>query len=146
MADDDEAQLRRFAALMLDLRPFWPKVVPKFIEWMRKQFESEGEYLGAPWAPLSPAYAARKAVLRPGRSILIFDGNLRKAASQPQRDAKPRDLTLTINDPKAAWHQEGTPRMPARPLIPEQGMALMERDLNQLMEEYVNEMASRLGL
>lgn len=117
--DDEDAQkhIRRVAALLIDLRPFWPKVVPIFIGWMRAQFETEGEFAGNHWAPLSPAYAAYKAIRFPGKGILIAHGDLRKAASNPRRNASRQSLTLTIVDPKIQYHQEGTDRMPARPLL-----------------------------
>jgi hypothetical protein len=68
------------------------------------------------------AYAAEKARTHPGRTILIREGNLRRAASEPRREATPRTLTLWIDDENVAgYHQDGTDRMPARPLIPENG-------------------------
>lgn len=44
----------------------------------RTIFASEGPG----WQPLSPAYAKRKAKLRPGRKILTFDGTMRDAFSR----------------------------------------------------------------
>ena len=155
---DDErlkSQLRAFASLMLDLRPFWPRVVPLFIGWMREQFETEGAYFGTPWAPLSPAYAARKAVTHPGRGLLVADGDLRRESSAPGRKATPTSLTLTIRwrkskgrrralDPR--WHQLGTDRMPARPLLSEVLPPDAQLELEQAADEYVTEMAQRVGL
>jgi hypothetical protein len=152
--DDDERGLQRLGALLLDLRPFWPKVVPIFVGWMRRQFETEGAWAGHPWAPLSPAYAARKArMYGPGKGILVAEGDLRKAASFPIRHATPTSLTLEIDwarykgeDVRLSWHQHGTERMPARPLlfdfVPPEG----KMELDEAADEYAEEMIRRAGL
>ena len=151
--DEMKARLRAFASLLLDLRPFWPKVIPLFIGWEAEQFASEGAYWGTPWAPLSPEYAARKAITHPGKGILIADGDLRRGASLPARRATRTSLTLTITwrkkkraamDP--GWHQYGTKNMPARPLL---GPVLPPRaqlELDNAANEYIEEMARRVGL
>ena len=97
--------------------PFWPSVVPVFIQWMKQQFETEGEFGGHKWARLSPSYAAWKAVHYPTRGILYAEGDLRQAASRPTRRVTPSTLTMTISDPKIQYHEKGTPHMPARPLL-----------------------------
>lgn len=114
---ESEVKTARLAVMMSDFRPWWPLLVPLFIDWMRRQFETEGEFGGHAWAPLSPNYAAYKAVVYPGKGILIAEGDLRRAASSPSRLMTPTELILTIEDPKVVFHQEGTPFMPARPLL-----------------------------
>lgn len=167
MADDWEAKfhdevykakLRAFSSLLLDLRPFWPRVVPLFVSWMQRQFESEGRFWNTPWAPLSPEYAARKAVTHPGKGILVADGDLRREASTPARRVTRTSLTLTIRWRKPArrgrtrmrldprWHQLGTQRMPARPLLSQLLPLEAQMELEQLGEQYVEEMAQRVGL
>jgi hypothetical protein len=145
----DEAYQRKLAQLELfleDLRPMWPLFVPMFIGWMGAQFSSEGGWGGQAWAPLSPAYAAWKSQHYPGKSILIREGDLRQAASQPRREATPRTLTLWIDDPKAGYHQEGTDDMPARPLFPSPLPAAARRDVDTAAREYVSTLVRRLGL
>lgn len=145
----DDAYRKKLAQLELfleDLRPFWPLLVPVFIGWMRSQFESEGVWGGQQWAPLSPAYAIEKARTHPGRTILIRDGAMRRAASQPRREATPRTLVLWIDDPKAPYHEEGTDRMPARPLIPEPLPTSALRDVDLAAGEYVSTLIRRLQL
>ena len=145
----DEELRRKLAQLELqleDLRGFWPLLVPVFIGWMGAQFASEGGWGGHVWAPLSPAYAVYKAANYPGRSILIREGGLRRAASEPRREATPRTLTLTIDDPVSVYHQEGTDRMPARPLIPEPLPPAALRDIDEAATEYVNVLVRNLGL
>jgi PAS domain-containing protein len=93
---------------------------------------------GQSWTPLSPAYAVEKARTDPGRSILIREGDMRRAASQPRRESTPRTLTLWIDDPKAPLHQEGSDRLPARPLIPDPLPVSARRDIDHAAEEYVS--------
>lgn len=143
---ENERALRGFAAAMTDLRPFWPLVIPLFIQWMRQQFESEGAWGGDPWAQLDPDYAAYKAERHPGKGILIAEGDLRQAASRPARTVTPRSLTLTIIDPKVEFHQGGTDKMPARPVIPAALPAQADRQLTEVANLYVRENLVRFGL
>lgn len=129
-----------------DLRTFWPLLVPVFIGWMGAQFSTEGGFGGQAWAPLSPQYAAWKSTHYPGRTILIRDGALRRAASEPRREATPRTLTLWIDDDVAGYHQDGTDRMPARPLIPEPLPQSAIRDIDDAAHEYVSTLVRNLGL
>jgi len=155
--DDAEkkAQLRAFASLILDLRPFWPRVVPLFIGWEAEQYASEGAFWGTPWAPLSPEYAARKAITHPGRGLLVADGDLRRGVSEPARRATRTSLTLTIKWRKKGkrrtldpgWHQFGnTQGMPARPLLGPVLPPSAQLELDRVSEEYIEEMAHRVGL
>jgi hypothetical protein len=112
-----------------DLRPWlWPTIIPLFIGWMREQFATEGEFGGARWEPLSEQYRLWKEAHYPNRGILYATGDLRKAASLPKRRATPTMLELTVDDSGYAhgrgearavlpYHQDGTDRMPARPLL-----------------------------
>ena len=150
---ENRAKLNQLAILMLDLRPFWPKVVPLFIGWMREQFRTEGRYFNTPWRPLSPAYAAWKQRHYPGRGILIAEGDLRRGASLPERRATPRSLTLTIRWDKGGqtldpnWHQRGnTQGMPARPLLSRTLPFEALEELRQAEEDYIEEMVQRVGL
>lgn len=140
-----EKLANQMASLLLDLRPFWPKIVPLFVQWQAAQFATEGGFMGDPWAPLSPRYAEWKAAHYPGKPILQAEGDLRRAASAPLRDATPTSLTLTIADDKAGWHQEGTARMPARPLMYEiSAPGQIERDVQQAADEWVDDLLRRL--
>lgn len=159
---------RAFALLLAgltDLRPFWPLVVPTFIRWMRQQFDSEGDWGGEHWAPLSPDYLARKMQLYPGKPILQATGELRRAASTPRRRATGQFLELIIDDfgphggssPRAVapYHQFGggsseiggeEGRPPRRELIPDVLPAEAIADLDVLAEKYVRDLARRVGL
>lgn len=142
-----EKKLEQLALQLEDLRGFWPMLVPIVHGWMGTMFETEGEAgLGRKWAPLSPAYAQEKSRRFPGRSILIREGGLRRAASSMSRVATPRTLTLTIDDPVAALHEEGTEKMPARPLIPPHLPEAWTRDVDEAATEYVSTLIRRLEL
>lgn len=145
----DEEFQRKVAQLQLflqDLRTFWPLLVPVFVGWMGAQFSTEGGWGGQTWAPLSPNYAAWKSVHFPGRSILIRDGDLRRAASEPRREVTPTTLSLWIDDPVATYHQDGTDRMPARPLIPDRLPAVALAEVDEAAHEYVSTLVRQLGL
>ncbi len=145
--DDEEARraLRVVAAAYVDLRPFWPRVVPLFIGWMREQFQTEGTFGGERWAPLSPRYLSWKLAKYPGKGILYAEGDLRQAASQPDRRTTPTMLELTIRDPKLEYHQTGTTKMPARPLIFDELPIQAALQLEEAAEDYVEGVARRAG-
>lgn len=164
--DETERALTLLLAGLTDLRPFWPLVVPVFIRWMREQFESEGDWGGAHWAPLSPDYLAWKMQRYPGKPILQATGDLRQAASRPRRRATARFLELIVDDseylhggsrPRSVgpYHQFGgggseiggqEGRPPQREIIPEILPVEAQADLEVLAERYVTELARRVGL
>lgn len=70
---------------------------------------------GAPWAALSPRYAARKAKLRPGVPLLKFDYHMLgdQLSSQVDQDT----LLVGTNAPYGARQQFGGGGIPARPWL-----------------------------
>ncbi len=116
------------------------------MQWMGEQFATEGAWGGEPWAPLSPGYALAKAGRFPGRGILYATGQLRRAASSPQRQATADSLTLRIVDFKAGWHQDGTTRMPARPIIPSSLPITARIQLDRAADDHVDDLTRRPGL
>lgn len=143
--DGYDRRLNQLAAGLADLRPFWPKIVPLWIGWMAAQFATEGAFGGHPWQPLSPDYYAWKQKHYPGKGLLIREGNLRTAASLPERDMTADSLTLRIVDPKVRFHQEGTGRLPARPLIFDTLPAVAARQVEEAAQDYVNDLIRRVG-
>lgn len=145
-------RLDRYALAMLDLRPFWPKLVPLFIGWMRSQFATEGAWAGDPWPQLSESYAAFKARLVPGKPMLQWSGDIRQAASRPERTMLPQSLTLTIresgahHEPVLAFHQTGAGNLPPRPLLFDALPRQAELEVEREAREYADETARRLGL
>jgi hypothetical protein len=153
---EHERSLLQLELLLRDLRSLWPRVVPLAISWLSRQFESEGAFfLGHQWAPLSPEYLRRKTLRFGSKPILSAEGDLRRAATSPKRTVTPTSLTLTIEpytksstgatvDP--AFFQEGTSRMPPRPLLSEELPHEAEAELEAVAERYVEEQVRRLGL
>jgi len=85
-----------------------------------RQFEEQGSVETGKWSPLSPPYARWKARVRPGRPILVFDGDLRREMTVPGKgvyDVWRSGMTVGTDIDYAKYHQNGTPGMPARPLI-----------------------------
>ena len=142
---DAERRLTRLAAAMLDLRPFWPKLVPLFIGWMRLQFETEGRFAADPWQRLSPRYAIWKQRHYPGKGLLVATGGLRRSASTPTRHVSQTTHELTINDPKVSWHggAQRAPGMPRRRLLFDELPAIARNEVEQAAQEYVAEVLRR---
>lgn len=98
-----------------------------------RQFQRRGFPAG--WAPLSPAYAEWKREHFPGRRLLELSGKMRRGF---RFKAGPRSLRI-INritagqkgnkTPRWFWHQFGTPKMPARPML-----QVTDKDLAKLTE------------
>lgn len=139
-------QLDYLARFLVDLRTFWPILTRRVISWIGEQFDEEGAFWTNAWAPLSDDYAEWKSEHFPDKGILSMYGDLRRAATSPRREALPTSLTLTIEgythrvtgrplDP--AWFQEGTDRMPARPLIGEHLTPRMDAEVKEMAEAYV---------
>jgi hypothetical protein len=143
---DLQRRLRGFAAQMLNLRPFWPIAFRLGRRWIKEQLDSQGGWGGDPWEPLSPGYAAYKARVKPGKPMLWFDGDLRKAAFSPQRVTSATEAELRIVERKAAWHQEGTSKMPARPIIPVPLPTEAQDELRDAFADWVGEVVDRWGL
>ena len=73
---------------------------------------------------LDPDYASQKGIDRPGRPLLVYDGDLMASISEPRDpnftfdiSARGQEFMLGAKDPKAAFHQKGSGRLPARPLF-----------------------------
>lgn len=149
--EDADRDVRRIALALTDLRPFWPMVSRLFIGWMRLQFDSEGAFwgVGQRWAPLSPAYAARKRILWGDRPILQASGQGKRAASSPKRTVGPRSLTLTIDDAGPhheailQYHQAGGAGLPRRPVVGDDLPPLARLELERTGEVYVRDLLSR---
>jgi len=147
----DEAYVRKLEQLQLhlaDLRNFWGLLVPLVHSWTAAQFDTSGSWGGEIWEPLSPTYAAWKAQHYPGKSILIREGTLRRAASEMRREQTPRTLVMWIDDPVAGYHQEGDESrgLPARPLIPDPLPESARIEVEAAAHEYVSVLVARIGL
>lgn len=105
----------------------------------KRQFDEEGSVETGKWSPLSPPYARWKARVRPGRPVLVFDGMLRRdmtLTSQGVYDVWGKGMRVGTDLPYAKYHQNGTPGMPARPLI---GPARRQdtREFGKLLQRWI---------
>lgn len=76
-----EALVERIGTRLQDATPLWRDYVTPFtVGEIDDIFETGGR--GA-WAHLDPIYAARKAVIHPGKGILEREGTYREAATTP---------------------------------------------------------------
>lgn len=83
------------------------------------QFATEGAWAGSPWRPLTDKYAAWKEQHYPGRPILVASGAMRSSMLNPGRGLRilPTRLLYSPESDVAIYHQEGTDRMVARPMV-----------------------------
>jgi phage gpG-like protein len=147
-----EVRLSRFQEYLHDLREFWREYfAPAFYRQIERNYETAGSMVGG-WAPLSPRYAAWKAVVAPGRSLLQFTGRLQKSVTWqgdrpgeggifvPERTY----VVLGTSVPYARFHQIGTDRMPRRSILFPGNNA--SSTFGRLMHRYAVDMAGEAGL
>lgn len=109
----------------------------------RRQFTSEGKYMGTPWRPLKPEYRLWK--IRQGymRKIMARTGSLRrKFTSRPMDVERYTHNTGTygVNDRLAKWHHYGTRRNGKQVNPPRRLMKVtpfMRRDIRDILARYV---------
>lgn len=109
--------LTRFASLVQDFTPAWEKVGEDFKRTVNEQFTTEGGRGGTRWKPLAPSTIRQKGA---GGSILVRTGALRSSVTGGPgyiKSISARRTTFGTSDRKAVFHQFGTSRMPARPII-----------------------------
>lgn len=123
-----------------ELKPFFlsegSDVVYKEI---RQVFDTEGH---GTWPQLSTEYAAWKEQFYPGKSILRREDTYFQAATGPNaadsfREASNKRLRIGVTGPEyAVFHEEGTSRMPARPVF-EMAAERLGRPLLRSLEQYL---------
>jgi phage gpG-like protein len=121
--------LANFQAALADNAPAFGEIADDFREMMAAQFASQGGAEGAPWAPragaagVRPSHATRKTSRRERRSPLLQrtgalrDSLTRRGSSGAVENVAALSLALGSRVPYAVFHQLGTHRMPARPLL-----------------------------
>lgn len=106
-----------------DFRPLFRDAGRVFYEIEKEAFATEGASTqGGKWRPLSPVYGKFKAIKRPGKTLLRFDDDLYKSLTQPNAPGstfkiEDNEADFGTTSKTAIWHQFGTRRMPARPVI-----------------------------
>ena len=92
-----------------------------YIQRIEEAFSSRGVSVGG-WAPLDPLYAKYKRRKYPGRPLLVRTGEMKEALTRKGHrefvfNRRSNMLVLGSDNPIAPYHQEGTERMPDRPLF-----------------------------
>lgn len=115
--DDAHNYLKDVRSRMKNLRPVWPKLHESLKSYMIGNFTAQGLPSGG-WKPLDAEYASWKAKNFPGAPMLVQDGGLfRQVMKGPKLEASARDATFRFSGKVARFHQYGTSKMPARPIL-----------------------------
>lgn len=103
-----------------DSEPVFQKMADQFGKTMTAQFRKQGGHTGPQWAPLAPGYAKWKQMHFPGKPILQLTGLLRSSlVKRPFGVDEVWDKGMVVGTAVeyATYHQNGTDKMPARPII-----------------------------
>lgn len=116
--------VERLTAALSRFDWFWADVLQAFTERERRWFDAEGE---GDWAPLSPTYAAWKAMAFPGQPLMVLSGDMRDQLTSPEKALLFRSEHMIVMGstlPYAGFHHTGTRKMPKRdPLAPTERIA-----------------------
>lgn len=116
-ADEVGYELLRFAERVADVSPVMEEIATQEREAAAKRFDEHGPG----WAPLAESTLAAKASAGYPPDILVATGELRDSLSKLGgahfEIVTPDSLTMGTSDEIAGFHQDGTSRMPARPLV-----------------------------
>lgn len=112
-----------------NLKPVFDKpIAASMYTFWRKHFRSQGREGGTPWAPLAPYtiwWKSRHNRLQYGTlrfSRRLWTSLVKRNAPDGIKVATAQSLLIGTSDRKAILHQQGTVNMPARPIVPPQGM------------------------
>jgi len=112
--------LSRFENAVVNLQPFFTQTATFLETSVGKQFSSQGGRTGG-WAPLSPSYAAWKAVNFPGAPLMVATGALRASlsgrSSDSIREVRRDQLKWGTRVGYAGVHQRGSGNMPQRRVV-----------------------------
>ena len=104
----------------------------------RAQWRSKGLAGGAPWAPLSPKYAAWKVKVVGPKPLMRFSDDLWKSLTRNPmgvQDIGWQRAEFGTDVEYAEFHQYGTRFMPARPIVTT--TPLMEKELGRLVSDHI---------
>lgn len=116
-ADDTRDYLEDVRRRMKDLSPVWPKLQLQLKNYMISNFTSQGLPVGG-WKPLDAEYASLKMQKYPGAPTLVRRGGLfSQILKGPALESGPSDARFLFDGKVAAFHQYGTTKMAARPIL-----------------------------
>jgi phage virion morphogenesis protein len=122
----------------------WPKVGSFIAMVERKQFATQGAYLGKPWKPLKPEYLQWKIKHGYSKRILVRTGAMRASlTSRPMEEERYKKYSATFgtNVDYAKYHQYGTRYMARRPMFTKN--PLIKRGVKGIVKDYFLHGASR---
>jgi phage gpG-like protein len=118
--------LTRFRQNVTRAKPVFAAMAEHVAGMQRDQFQTEGRHYGPGWATLDPKYRKWKEKRRPGRKILVFNGDLKDAAAPTTARGfdiyrvsdKGMEVGVSYTQtPHAKFHQEGTAKMRPRTIM-----------------------------
>lgn len=147
-------RLATWGARIADLSPAWEQVGEDLLSDFRANFDYEGDLFARAfdgWDVLADATVLDRT--RHGfegeHPILVRTGDLRESVVERGApgnvfDVRADGLTVGTDDWRAGWHQWGTSRMPARPMI---GISWQRRSgLVDRLNTYIQSQARAQGL
>jgi len=115
--DDTLDYLDNVKRRMRDFRPIWPALNQSLKQYMIGNFTAQGLPSGG-WKPLDAEYGAWKTRNFPGAPMLVQSGKLFSTiAKGPKLDGNRQSARFMFDGRVARFHQYGTTKMPARPLL-----------------------------
>ena len=99
-----------------DLEAALAAIGQSLVEKVEQEFEGERDPYGLPWKPLAPATLEKRRKKGRGAKILQDTGVMRRSLNW--QVVGRGELAVGFADKKAIWHQEGTDRIPRRPMLP----------------------------
>lgn len=130
--------LERFAGRIRNPQPAFEAMASAFAHDMADQFQSEGGHASGKWQDLAPSTLASKSLRWPGKQILERTGALKTSLTSTPlavQEIGLMEMTIGTDVPYAIFHQAGTAKMPARPII-----ALNPQDrieMTKILQEYL---------
>lgn len=117
-----------------DMTGLLMQITYSILEAVRLQYETEGDYAGYPFKPLSERYAAWKESKVPGLPLLFGVKRTGPLGQRPQSYGPSGEMRRISTDQRGlevgtnrvlyapasdtlGWHEFGTDRMPARPPV-----------------------------
>lgn len=82
-----------FGQGLRDMTGLWERMTTALEAWQTDAFDTEGSSNGARFVPLSPKYKAWKEKVRPGRTILKFNGDMYEALTESSSPFAMREVS-----------------------------------------------------
>ena len=115
-----EKRLKSLISKAKDFSAVYKEIAKSFYQFQERQFRSGGAEIGG-WKPLAKSTLRQKFRLGYPPDILVRTGRLMRSLASKTTDTieeiTSRDLRIGTGIPYAIYHQKGTKKMPARPLI-----------------------------